>query len=131
MTPEELETAVRDLFGERWAGTGVLDEVLVVAVQDGDEADAARLHELVPGAGVVAVPLSRQALEQRMDAVQAQLESTDELAVFLAMRADGFTGTVEVAVEGPVPLLRAWAERELGPDVLVVVEEPPAGRAGA
>ncbi len=121
---EVLERAVRELFGDRWAATGVLDDVLVVAVRDGDDADVGRLQALVPGAGLVGVAASRQDLETWMDRVEEQLTETGELAGFLQMSPDGFRSTVHLVVDAPVPQLTRWAADHLPPGALeVVVEE--------
>lgn len=123
---EELDAAVRSLFGDRWTATGVLDDVLVVAVRDGDDADVARLQELVPGAGLVAVGASRADLEAWMDAVEEQLTASGELAGFLQMAPDGFRSAVRVLVDAPVPLLERWAAAHLPAGALVVAREDPA-----
>ena len=94
--------------------------MLVVGVVGADDRDAARLHELAPGAGVVPVALSRSDLEQRMDALEAQLQATGEFASFLQLSADGFTGTVLLVVDSPVPLAEQWAREQWGDRGLLV-----------
>lgn len=103
----------------------MLEDVLVVAVRDGDDADVARLQELVPGAGLVPVPASRDDLEARMDAIEQQLTASGELAGFLQMAPDGFRSVVHVVVDAPVPRLRAWAAEQLAPGAVEVEERPP------
>ena len=120
MTPEDFDSAVRDLFGDRWAGTGVLEDVLVVAVVDPVDDDVTRLHELSPTAGIVAVNFSRDQLEAFMDAIEEQLTATGELAGFLQMAPDGFQSKVNLVVDRPVPLLEAWAVDHLPGRTLVV-----------
>lgn len=102
----------------------MLDDVLVVAVHDGDDADVARLQELVPGAGLVPVAANWGELEARMDAVEEQLTASGELAGFLQMAPDGFRSVVHVVVDAPVPALRAWAAEHLPPGALAVEERP-------
>ena len=102
----------------------MLDDVLVVAVRDGDDIDVARLQALVPGSGLVPVAVSRAELEQRMDDVEEQLTSSGELAGFLQMTPDGFHGVVRVVLDAPAPALQAWAAAHLAPGALDV--EAPA-----
>lgn len=104
----------------------MLDDVLVVAVAGATDDDVARLQALVPGAGVVDVAASRVELERWMDQVEEQLASTGELAVFLQMVPDGFRSVVRLLVEGPVPLLEAWAAEHLPAGALEVEEEAAA-----
>ncbi len=108
-----LEDEVRALFGDRWAATGALEDVLVVAVVDAADDDLTRLQRLVPGAGLVTVTRSRAQLETDMDAIEAELTRTGELAGFLQMVPDGFTGTISLTVDAPVPQLQAWAAGNL------------------
>ncbi len=120
---EELDAAVRALFGERWAATGVLDDVLVVAVVGATDEDVARLQALVSGAGVLDVRASRADLERWMDEVEQQLTGTGELAGFLQMAPDGFRSRIALVVDAPVPELEAWAERHLPPGTLEVTTQ--------
>lgn len=103
----------------------MLDDVLVVAVRDGDDTDVARLQALVPGAGLVPVAVSRAELEQRMDAVEEQLTSSGELAGFLQMAPDGFRGVVRVVLDGPAPALEVWTAAHLPPGAVEVEVEAP------
>lgn len=120
MTPERLAQEVRGLYGERWAATGTLEGVLVVAVVGADDGDAARLRELAPGGGVLPVALSWVDLEQRMDAVETALQETREFEAFLQLSADGFTGTVRLVVDRPVPQVQHWASQSWGEGALQV-----------
>lgn len=108
-----LEDEVKALFGERWAATGALDDVLVVAVVDAADDDLSRLQRLVPGAGLVTVTRSRAQLEADMDAIEVELTRTGELAGFLQMLPDGFTGTISLTADRPVPQLHSWAAARL------------------
>ncbi len=108
-----LEDDVRGLFGERWAATGALDDVLVVAVADQADDDLVRLQRLVPGAGLVDVTRSRAQLEADMDAIEAELTRTGELAGFLQMAPDGFTSSIELTADAPMPRLQDWAASRL------------------
>ncbi|MCW2606417.1 MAG: hypothetical protein JWO60_1110 [Frankiales bacterium] len=96
-------------------------------MRDGDDADVARLQELVPGAGLVAVPASRADLERWMDAVEEQLTATGELAGFLQMAPDGFRSVVRLVVDAPVPRLAQWASVHLPPGALDVVLDATPG----
>jgi hypothetical protein len=124
VTPDEFDAAVRALFDDRWAATGVLDDVLVVAVADPSDEDLTRLHEVAPNAGLVAVNFSRDQLEAFMDAVEEQLTQTGELSGFLQMAPDGFNSKVNLVVDRPVPLLEAWAADHLPGRLLVVDHQP-------
>ncbi len=108
-----LDEDVKALFGVRWAATGALDDVLVVAAVEPTDEDLARLQRLVPGAGLVAVTRSRAQLEADLDAVETELTRTGELVGFLQMAPDGFAGTIRLVVDRPVPLLQAWAAGNL------------------
>lgn len=115
-SPEDgrsLEDEVKTLFGGRWAATGALDDVLVVAVVDAADDDLSRLQRLVPGAGLVTVTRSRAQLEADMDAIEVELTRTGELAGFLQMVPDGFTGTISLTADRPVPRLRRWSAARL------------------
>lgn len=125
VTPEEFDREVRALFGDRWAASGVLQDVLVVAVVDPVDDDVDRLHQIAAGAGVVAVNFSREQLEAFMDAIEAQLTETGELVGFLQMSPDGFQGRIDLVVDRPVPLLEAWAVDHLPGRTLVVELVPP------
>lgn len=124
LTPEDFDAAVRALFGDRWAASGVLDDVLVVAVVDPVDPDLERLHQLAPDAGIVAVNFSREQLEAFMDAIEEQLTATGELAGFLQMAADGFQSKINLVVDRPVTRLEAWAVDHL-PGRTLVVEQLP------
>lgn len=124
MSPQEFDEAVRALFGDRWAASGVLNDVLVVAVVDPADPDLERLHQLAPDAGIVAVNFSRDQLEAFMDAIEEQLTATGELVGFLQMAPDGFQSKVNLVVDQPVPLLEAWAADHLPGRTLVVDELP-------
>lgn len=125
MTPEEFDAEVRALFGGRWAASGVLNDVLVVAVVDPVDADVERLHSLSPTAGIVAVRFSRVQLEEFMNAIEQQLSDTGELAGFLQMAPDGFQGQVRLLVDRPVPELENWAADHLPAGLLVLEHLPP------
>jgi hypothetical protein len=129
MTPEEFDDAVRALFDDRWAASGVLSDVLVVGVVDPTDEDLVRLHQLSPTAGIVAVNFSRDQLEVFMDAIEEQLTATGELAGFLQMAPDGFSSRIDLLVDRPVPLLEAWAADHLPGRLLVVEQTDPPEQA--
>ena len=125
-----VDAAVRELFGTRWGATGMLDGVVVVAVVDPAPADVAALQRVLTGAGLLAVPRGRAALETLMDGIEAQLVRGGELDQFLQMSPDGFSGVVDLVVEREVPALRAWASATVPPGALRIAVDAPAASPG-